>query len=80
MLSVGSFDDHPRSHASPTGQYRKGEKIARKAALLEMASLLGQLRTSQRSNNRPIFHPEPVRVWGGPRSLLAGAMRVSKDL
>ena len=41
-------------------QYRKGEKTTNKAHLLELTSLLGQLRTSQRSNKRPIFVPEPV--------------------
>jgi len=32
--------------------------VQQKARLLEVTKLLGQLRTSQRSNNRPIFIPE----------------------
>ncbi len=39
--------------------YRREEKVAQKAQLLEVTTLLGQLRTSQRSNNRPLFFAAP---------------------
>ena len=38
--------------------YRRKEKVQQKAKLLEVTTLLGQLRTSQRSYNRPVFIPE----------------------
>lgn len=50
--------DEVKAKIDALHEYRKSIKPSQKAVLLELSSLLGQVRSSQRANNRPIFSPE----------------------